>query len=76
MKKGLLLFAGVAFMLALGLTSCKKDYTCECTYKDSAGTVVSTMTTSITMHNTKSKAKDACEVSVTSGGYTSSCELK
>ena len=74
MKKGLLLIAGAAFILALGFTSCKKDYTCECTF--SAGTP------SISLPYTKVKkkdAKDACSAAETTYKIVdaaASCELK
>jgi len=32
MKKGFLFLGGAAFIVALSFTSCKKDYTCECTF--------------------------------------------
>jgi hypothetical protein len=51
MKKVLLL-AIVA--TSFGMTSCKKDYTCEC--KDG-----STVLGTVTIKETKSKAKTACE---------------
>jgi hypothetical protein len=76
MKKGFILLSGIAFIIAIGVTSCKKDYTCECTVKDSSGATVSTMSTSITLHTTKKKAKDACTVSVVGSGYTETCEVK
>ncbi len=61
---------------ALGIlsVSCKKDYTCECTVKDSSGKVLSSST--VTFHATKGDAQDACSVSASSGGMTSTCELK
>lgn len=73
MKKAIFIGALGVFALA----SCKKDYTCECT--SSVGGV-STGTSSITINDTKKKAKDACEAtgaSASIGGVTSSttCEL-
>jgi hypothetical protein len=55
MKK-ILLFAG-ALALVLAFSSCKKDYTCECTY-EVAGTTTSA---EYTFHDTKKGAKDACD---------------
>lgn len=52
MKK--LSFLILAAVLVAG-SSCKKDRTCECT--DSTGAVVG----SVTIHDTKSKAKTACD---------------
>ncbi len=70
MKK-IILLAAVAGFAAV---SCKKDYTCECTVKDSSGKVVSSST--VTFHATKGDAEDACNVSVNSGGASSTCALK
>ena len=70
----LTLFALVA------LTSCMKDYTCECkTYED--GYLYSTGTTTITSKNTKSNAKTSCdnlEETINLGGYLyeTKCEIK
>lgn len=63
--------------LVLGLfafSSCKKDYTCECT------TTVSgqqpTIVTSI-VNGTKSEAKSSCENgSSSAGGFTINCVIK
>lgn len=55
---------------AMTLVSCKKDYTCEC---KSGSTVVSTTT----INDTKSKAKTACDVNDASlFGYEVDCEIK
>jgi hypothetical protein len=60
----------IALFGALTLTSCKKDYTCECSVN---GTVYGTTT----FHTTKSKAKDACNATVTVvGAGTETCTLK
>ncbi|MCC6370933.1 MAG: hypothetical protein IT236_08015 [Bacteroidia bacterium] len=70
MKKTILTVAVIA---GFAMTSCKKDYTCECVTKDN-GTVVSTVST--TINTTKSKAKDACsgKATASSGGSTISME--
>jgi hypothetical protein len=70
MKKRLVLLSGIAIILAIGATSCKKDYNCVCT--DSINGV-SQGTTSTTINNTKSKASSACSAESTSsssGGVT------
>jgi hypothetical protein len=55
MKK---LFApGIVTVFAIMFTSCKKDYTCKCTYTVN-GTTVELGTT--TIHATKDNAKNAC----------------
>ncbi len=73
MKK-VALFAAVVF--AVGLTSCKKDHTCECTTTDSSNTIAD-VTTSVTINATKSDAEDTCTASETTvGTLSTSCELK
>lgn len=70
MKKVILFAAASLFVLA----SCKKDYTCECTYKDGSG---ATQTDSFPYKNVKKKdAQDACETLNTLGGSDYNCELK
>lgn len=59
----------IALFGALSLTSCKKDYTCECSEN---GVVYLTTT----IHAKKSDAKTACSASSTAGGTTVSCSLK
>lgn len=60
-------------VVALMFTSCKKDYTCECSYTTGG---VKTVLSSGTIHTTKSKAKDACNTTATYPGATISCEVK
>ena len=62
----------VAVVVASTFASCKKDYTCECTY---GGAVIGT----IKYKDTKKKAKDACEASnstYNSYGSGVSCSIK
>jgi hypothetical protein len=54
---------------AFSMTSCKKDYVCEC--KDSTGVVLG----SVTFNNTKAKAKTACTAYNTFGSDIT-CSLK
>jgi hypothetical protein len=63
MKK--LLPVAIIALTAVMFTSCKKDYTCKCTYTDSG---VTTDLGSVTIHDTKSNAKSACNGKVT--GFT------
>ncbi len=70
MKKSLL----IASIACLAMVSCKKDYTCECTFT-SSGSSTPTVT-DVTIHDTKSKAKTACDQSATSGGAGWSCVIK
>ncbi|MCX6197480.1 MAG: hypothetical protein NTY55_12685 [Flavobacteriia bacterium] len=71
------LFILTVFALT-ALTSCKKDYTCECTtYLDG----VSIGSGSETIKDTKSKAKDECDKGDASDSSTgtlieSKCEIK
>lgn len=66
MKKITLL---AAVVVAFTFASCKKDYTCECTF---SGNGLSG-TASTTIKDTKKKAKDACEKDNTTGV---SCSIK
>lgn len=72
MKKGMLLVGAV---VAITFASCKKDYSCVCTFKDGAGT---SATYTYEMGKVKKKdAKDACNtlgsLYIIGGG---SCEAK
>lgn len=67
MKK-LLTIAAVAVAL-ISLSSCIKDYTCECSY-DLIG---ETITTSTTINATKGDAKGACEAGSNAFAV---CEIK
>ncbi len=74
MKK-LVLLSSVLACLSLG--SCKKDYTCSCTTTAGANTA----TTTSTIKDTESKAKETCEKgssTTTLAGITSTtkCEIK
>ncbi|RYM35108.1 hypothetical protein ERX46_06950 [Brumimicrobium glaciale] len=75
MKK--VLFVGLLFG-AMSLTSCKKDYTCECiTSTNMEG--IADSSTSVTINDKKDDAKDQCEnmsTSVTSGDYKTSTDCK
>lgn len=64
---------GVAAMVLLGLTSCKKDYDCECTYQDT-GSV--TVTEHKTIKNSSlDDAKKTCDGYESSGSVTKTCTL-
>lgn len=72
MKKFLLSIAAVA-LVATTMTSCKKNWTCECTA--TAGGF--STTASSTIKETKKKAKEACEAgNATSGIASVSCKIK
>jgi hypothetical protein len=71
------LFILTVFAL-IALTSCKKDYTCECTVSIDGEVLASE---SNTINDTKSKAADACDEgdeSDSSTGYVikQECEIK
>jgi len=72
MKKLSMIAMGV--VLVASLASCKKDYTCTCTYNDGAG---STGSGSYTYKDTKKNAEANCEANEVAVGSTSwKCELK
>lgn len=72
MKK--LIFTISAFALvAVTMTSCKKDYTCECTFSGpgTSGSI------SATINDTKKNAQDKCEAdNGTANGVTTTCKIK
>jgi hypothetical protein len=71
MKKLSMIAMGV--VLVASLASCKKDYTCACTWTDGS----SSLTSSTTIRATKKDAKAACEANqVTNGTSTWKCEIK
>lgn len=71
MKKVLILVAGVAFIASL--SSCKKDWTCACTYGSDTS-----LNTSYTIPKAKKKdAQAACDVWGTGASLVGgSCDLK
>ena len=74
MKK-VLFFTSVA-LFAFCFTSCKKNYTCECTTTYTNGTPSYTETTGA-FRTTKKKAKDVCDVYEYSDSYeTTTCVAK
>ncbi len=61
------------FAMALGLSACKKDYTCTCTSGDGMGNVA---TSTVVLENTtRDEAETACNASVSVGGASASCTL-
>ncbi len=75
------IFYAAALLLAFGLSSCSKDYTCTCTAKitDSGGTVVQQNATARVINGTKSKAEEECtagNATSSAGGFTTTitCE--
>ena len=79
MKKGLMIFAALAF---LAVVSCSKDRTCSCTTTTSFGGATSTVTADTTLANmSKGDAKTTCESFESSGDifgttWDTQCELK
>ncbi len=61
-------------LFAVSFSSCKKDYTCDCTTTESiTGT---TTTSSSTINATKADAEEACDaMDLTFGTSTTECEL-
>lgn len=73
MKKTLIVFSILA-MVAIALSSCKKDYICECTYTSALGTPERT---EVPYNNsTKSQAEDACANYKLLGANNFDCKLK
>jgi hypothetical protein len=63
----------VVALLAIVITSCnKKDYTCSCTYRDSAGTMQKDVTT---VKGTKTRAQNACNSHQSNLKYYSQSEV-
>jgi len=78
MKKIHIITIAAALLLTLGLSSCKKDYTCQCT---TSQTGMSPIVTTSTIHGKHSDAKSACEggsSTTTYGGITTTvaCVIK
>lgn len=72
MKKLLLSICALA-LVATTMTSCKKEYTCECTVSGGGFSG----TASGTIKDTKKNAKEACEAdNATINGVTTSCKIK
>lgn len=72
MKK---LFLSLAAISLLALTSCKKDWTCECT----TTAIGISASASTTIKDTKSNAKEDCEAGSTTSnaaGFESKTECK
>ncbi|MND75178.1 hypothetical protein D3C87_16110 [compost metagenome] len=66
------MFGALAIAL-LGLTSCKKDYNCECTYQDTGNaTIIENKTIK---NSTLDDAKRTCDGYETDGAITRTCTL-
>lgn len=79
MKK--IVLAAVILTGSMAFMSCKKNYTCECSIDTYVNNVaISSVTTSTTIKDTKSKAKKQCEVEVSliilGSGTETSCKIK
>lgn len=79
MKK-IMLLAGV--LLAIGTTSCKKDYKCECSKTYTTGNGSSTKDYSAyTYKDTRKRAEDRCNANTKSGSdlggnYSVNCQIQ
>lgn len=75
MKKFTLIASAILLLSSLAFTSCKKDYTCVCTYTDANG-----QSNSIDYpltNTTKPTAKTACEAqNIVTGATDWKCKLK
>lgn len=72
-------FYAAALLLAFGLSSCSKDYTCTCTTRvtDSGGTVISTNSAATVLNGTKSKVEETCDngdATSSAGGFTTTID--
>lgn len=68
MKKVMILAAA---LFAVSFTSCKKEYTCECTYTNT------TLNSTSTIKSTKKDAEDKCNtLSSAAAAIGGSCTLK
>ena len=78
--KNLIVAAGI--LLTLGLTSCKKDYVCECEItRTSGGTTLTTDDGSYTFKDSRARAESKCNDqekvgSDAFGDYTRDCQIK
>lgn len=76
MKNAMILLAA---LVTIGLTSCKKDWTCTCTESQTSpdGTVTVSESDTFTIKEAnRLDAKDACnEAEIQDGNYSKSCDL-
>lgn len=73
MKKSFIVLSFIAFA-AVTMSSCKKDYVCECTFTSALGTPGRI---EVPYDNTtKSQAEDACKNYKTLGATNFDCKLK
>jgi hypothetical protein len=77
------IITAAALLLTFGLTSCKKDFTCECKKirTDDNGNTISTVDNNYTFKDTRVKAEDKCQDQEGTGSdglgdYTRECEIK
>lgn len=75
MKKITLIASSALLLATIAFTSCKKDYTCVCTYKDSNG---QSQSDEYPINNSrKPDAKIVCEAqNIVSGSTDWKCKLK
>lgn len=73
MKKTFVILSVLAIS-AIAMSSCKKDYVCECTYTSALGTVERTEV--LYDNSTKSQAEDACTNYTLPGANSFDCNLK
>ncbi|MES2567675.1 MAG: hypothetical protein V4565_12460 [Bacteroidota bacterium] len=81
MKKAILL-AGVLLAIGSSMTSCKKDYVCECskTYTGSSSSTTSDYS-KYTYKDSRKRAEDRCNENTTSGtdlfgDYSINCQIQ
>lgn len=82
MKQKLILITGALFFMATAMTSCKKDYTCNCSKTYTSGTGTSTKDYSVyTYKENRSRAETRCNENTKSGtdlfgNYSINCQIQ
>lgn len=69
-------FFGVAFIASIALSSCKKDYTCDCTYTAGGQTVSAKSEFVGVKKKDAEEACDAYQATLSILGTGATCELK
>ncbi len=74
--------AGVILLIGTTMTSCKKDYVCECskTYTTGSGTSTQDYST-YTYNDSRKRAEDRCNANTATGSdffgdYSINCDIK
>lgn len=82
MKYQHLLFLAILSIMFVSFTSCKKDYTCQCSKTYTSGTGTSTQEYSVYTYNeNRKRAEDRCNENTKSGSdlfgnYSINCQIQ